>query len=265
MPSFFFLYLLHWPINHQQFTMDNGLNTWACSLYVIHEQALCFPARDKNTLHISEMLWLQKAQKCTNIQSTFRSAIHWNFPNIVQMRKRWMSPKFAHSSKSVYLFPVSHANKFHNLLYYNIILCDSAILGCCCEQIGSHCAWLSYEFGGRKHCDWLVCHSTGYISWRIMKSVHILSEYVTHTIDDIATTVGSMSFEKSTRNALITSSIHAASQLLVAMFDAPSSSLSKVQARSMATYTPPTMCETKPTRTSWIDTMSASVILTSSW
>jgi hypothetical protein len=36
--------------------MDNGLNTWARSLYVIHKQALCFPARDKNTLHISEML-----------------------------------------------------------------------------------------------------------------------------------------------------------------------------------------------------------------
>ncbi len=47
MPSFSFLYLLHWPINHQPFTTDNGLNTWARSLYVIHEQALCFPARDK--------------------------------------------------------------------------------------------------------------------------------------------------------------------------------------------------------------------------
>jgi hypothetical protein len=40
-----------------------------------------------------------------------------------------MSPKFAHSSKSVYLFPISHANKFHNLLYYNINLDDSARLG----------------------------------------------------------------------------------------------------------------------------------------
>jgi hypothetical protein len=68
-----------------------------------------------------------------------------------------------------------------------------------------------------------------------MKLAHILSEYVIRTIIDIATTVGSMSFAKSTRNALITASIHAASQLLVAMFDAPSSSLSKVQARSMAT------------------------------
>jgi hypothetical protein len=82
-----------------------------------------------------------------------------------------------------------------------------------------------------------------------MKSAHILSEYVIRTIDDIATTVGSMSFAKSMRNTLITTSIHAASQLLVAMFDAPSSSLSKVQARSMATYMPPTMCKTKPTRT----------------
>jgi hypothetical protein len=27
-----------------------------------------------------------------------------------------MSPKFAHSSKSVYLFPVSHANKFHSCI-----------------------------------------------------------------------------------------------------------------------------------------------------
>jgi hypothetical protein len=82
-----------------------------------------------------------------------------------------------------------------------------------------------------------------------MKSAHIPAEYVIHTIYDIATMVGSMSFEKSTCNALITASIHAARWLLVAMFDAPSSSLSKVQARSMATYTPPTMYKTKPTRT----------------
>jgi hypothetical protein len=68
-----------------------------------------------------------------------------------------------------------------------------------------------------------------------MKLAHILSEYVTRTIDDIATTVGFVSFAKFMRIALITASIHAASWLLVAMFDAPSSSLSKVQARSMAT------------------------------
>ncbi len=42
-PSFSFLYLLHWPINHQPFTKDNGLNTWACSLYIIHEQPFVFP------------------------------------------------------------------------------------------------------------------------------------------------------------------------------------------------------------------------------
>jgi hypothetical protein len=82
-----------------------------------------------------------------------------------------------------------------------------------------------------------------------MKSAHIVPEYVIQTIDDIATTVGYVSFAKSTCNALITASIHAASWLLVAMFDAPSSSLSKVQARSMATYLPSTMCKTKPTRT----------------
>jgi hypothetical protein len=82
-----------------------------------------------------------------------------------------------------------------------------------------------------------------------MKSAHILAEYVIRTIDDIATTVGSVSFAKLMRNALITASIHAASRLLVAIFDALSSSLSKVQARSMATYTPPTMCKTKSTRT----------------
>jgi hypothetical protein len=82
-----------------------------------------------------------------------------------------------------------------------------------------------------------------------MKLAHILAEYVIGTIDDIATTVGSVSFAKSTRNALIMASIHAASWLLVAMFDAPSSSLSKIQARSMATYASPTMCKTKPTRT----------------
>ncbi len=66
--------------------MDNGLNTWACLLYVIHKQPLCFPAWDKNTLHISEMLRLQKMQKCTDVQSTFHSTIHWSFPNIGQMR-----------------------------------------------------------------------------------------------------------------------------------------------------------------------------------
>ncbi len=53
-----------------------------------------------------------------------------------------------------------------------------------------------------------------------MKLAHILSEKVTRTIDDIATTVGSMSFAKSTCIALITASINAASRLLVAMFDA---------------------------------------------
>jgi hypothetical protein len=74
-----------------------------------------------------------------------------------------------------------------------------------------------------------------------MKSAHIVPEYGIRTIDDIAMMVGSVSFAKSTHNALITASIHAASWLLVAMFDAPSSSLSKVQARSMATYMPSTM------------------------
>jgi hypothetical protein len=82
-----------------------------------------------------------------------------------------------------------------------------------------------------------------------MKLVHIVPEYMICTIDDIATTVGSMSFANSMRNALITASIHAASWLLVAMIDAPSSRLSKVQERSMATYTLPTMCTIKPTRT----------------
>jgi hypothetical protein len=74
-----------------------------------------------------------------------------------------------------------------------------------------------------------------------MKLAHIVPEYALCTIDDIATMVGSVSFAKSMHNALITASIHAASWLLVAMFDAPSSSLSKVQARSMATYTPSTV------------------------
>jgi hypothetical protein len=59
-----------------------------------------------------------------------------------------------------------------------------------------------------------------------MKSAHILAEYVIYTIDDIATMVASMSFAKSMRSALITASIHAATFFLVAMFDAPSSSLS---------------------------------------
>jgi hypothetical protein len=50
-----------------------------------------------------------------------------------------------------------------------------------------------------------------------MKSAHIVPEYVIGTIDDIATTVGFVSFAKSVRNALITASIHAASWLLVAI------------------------------------------------
>jgi hypothetical protein len=95
-----------------------------------------------------------------------------------------------------------------------------------------------------------------------MKSAHIVPEYVICTIDDIATMVGSVFFAKSTRNTLITASIHAATWLLVAMFDAPSSSLSKVQARCTATYTPSTVCKTNPTRTICIDMMSASVVLT---
>jgi hypothetical protein len=89
-----------------------------------------------------------------------------------------------------------------------------------------------------------------------------VAEYVKCTIDDIATMVGSMSLEKSMRKALITASIHAASQLLVAMFDAPSSSLSKVQARSMVTYMLSTVCKTKHTRTICIDTINASAVLT---
>jgi hypothetical protein len=97
-----------------------------------------------------------------------------------------------------------------------------------------------------------------------MKSAHIVPEYALHTIDDIATKVGFVSFAKSTRNALITESIHAASWLLVAMFDAPSSSLSKVQARCMATSTPSTVCKTKHTRTICIDRISASIVCTSS-
>ncbi len=261
MPSFSFLYLLHCPINHQPFTMDNGLNTWAHLLYVIHEQPLCFPAGDKNLIYISEILRLQKAPKCTNIQSTFHSTVHWNFPNFGQMKKRRMSPTFAHSSKGVYLFPISHSNQFHSLLYYIINLHDSAQLGSHCEQIGSHFAWLGYEIGGR-HCDWLVWHCAGLVSQRIMKSAHIVAEYALHTIYDIATIVGSVSFAKSTCNALINASIHAASWLLVAMFDAPSSSLSKVQARCMATLMPSTVCKTKHTRTICIDTISASFVFT---
>ncbi len=33
-----------------------------------------------------------------------------------------MSPTFAHSSKSVYLIPISHSNKFHNFFNDNINL-----------------------------------------------------------------------------------------------------------------------------------------------
>ncbi len=61
-----------------------------------------------------------------------------------------------------------------------------------------------------------------------MKSAHVLSEHVIRTIDDIATVVGFVFFTKSTHNTLITASIHAASRLLVAMFDATSFGLSKV-------------------------------------
>jgi hypothetical protein len=95
-----------------------------------------------------------------------------------------------------------------------------------------------------------------------MKLAHILAEYALCTIDDSATMAGSMSFAKSMCNALITASIHAASWFLVAMFDAPSSSLSKVQARCMATLAPSTVCKTKHTRTICIDTICASIVLT---
>jgi hypothetical protein len=74
-----------------------------------------------------------------------------------------------------------------------------------------------------------------------MRLAHIVLKYALCTIDDIATQVGSMSFVKSMRNTLNTASIHAASWLLVAMFDAQSSSLSKVQARCMATLMPSTV------------------------
>ncbi len=97
----------------------------------------------------------------------------------------------------------------------------------------------------------------------MMKLAHIAAEYALRTIDDIATMVGSVSFAKSMHNALITASIHAASWLLVAMFDAPSSSLGKVQTRCMATSMPSTMCETKHIRTVYIVTISASIVLTS--
>jgi hypothetical protein len=97
-----------------------------------------------------------------------------------------------------------------------------------------------------------------------MKLANIVAEYALRTIDDIATMVGSVSFAKSTRNALFIAFIHTASWLLVAMFDALSSSLIKVQARCMATYTLSTVCKTKPTRAICIDTMSASIVLTSS-
>jgi hypothetical protein len=70
-------------------------------------------------------------------------------------------------------------------------------------------------------------HCAGLVSQRIMRPAHIVADYTLCTIDDIATTVGSMCFAKSTGNALTTASIHAASRLLVAMFDSPSSSLSK--------------------------------------
>ncbi len=189
MPSFSFLYLLHWPIHHQPFTMKNALNTWARSLDVIYKQALCFPSRDKNCLHISEMLQSQQVKKCTNVQSTSPFTIHWNFPNIGQMRQRWMSPTFAHSSKSVYLFPISHSNKFHNCFNDNVNLH-------CIAQIGSQCAWLGYKNGGSRHCDWLICHCAGLVSWRIMILAHIVAECMICTIDDIATMVGSMSFCK---------------------------------------------------------------------
>jgi hypothetical protein len=110
----------------------------------------------------------------------------------------------------------------------------------------------------------LFVHCAGVVSQRIMKSAHIIPEYTLCTINDIATMVGSVSFAKSMRNALITASIHAANWLLVAMFDALSSSLSKVQARCMATYRLSTVCKTKSTRTICIDRMVASVVLTSS-
>jgi hypothetical protein len=62
-----------------------------------------------------------------------------------------------------------------------------------------------------------------------MRLAHIVPECALCTIDDIATMVGSVPFAKSTCNTLITASIHAASWLILAMFDAQSSSLSKFE------------------------------------
>jgi hypothetical protein len=44
-----------------------------------------------------------------------------------------------------------------------------------------------------------------------MRSAHIVLEYALRTIDKIATMVGSVFFAKSTCNALIIASVHAAS------------------------------------------------------
>ncbi len=42
----------------------------------------------------------------------------------------------------------------------------------------------------------LFHHCAGLVSQRIMKSAHIVAEYALRTIDDIATTVGSVSYCK---------------------------------------------------------------------
>ncbi len=111
---------------------------------------------------------------------TFPILDRWGKDECLQhLRQRWMSPTFAHSSKSVYLFPISHSNKFHNCSNDNINLH-------CIAQICSQCAWLGYKNGGSWHCDWLIHHCAGLVSWRIMWSAHIAPEYMMCTIDDIA-------------------------------------------------------------------------------
>jgi hypothetical protein len=65
-----------------------------------------------------------------------------------------------------------------------------------------------------------------------IKLAHIVLEYALCIIEDIATVAGSMAFEKSRHNAMISASIDGAIRLLVAMFDAQSSSLFKARAIS---------------------------------
>ncbi len=258
MASISFLYLLHPPINHQIFTMDNGLNTWAWLLHVIQEQPLCFSARDKNTLHISEMLQLKIVQKCTafNLHSappsigTFPILDRWGkeecLKNLHTAAKVCTCSQFPIPTISccitisipmTVLDLVVTVNKLvvtvldlvMGLVVDTVIDSFVTVLDLLVKnnEIGTYCAWICSLY------NWWHCNNSGL---SVFCKVHAQrSDYCIHPHCKLA---------------------------FLAMFGAQSSSLSKVWARCMATLMPSTMWLSKHTRIICSGPISASIVST---